>query len=59
METCHGEVFSEAVRAVMERGGRQIVAVGVNCTNPEYVEVSPEFSGQGVKFRIVNSVLLL
>ena len=43
----------------MERGGRQIVAVGVNCTNPEYVEVSPEFSGQGVKFRIVNSVLLL
>ena len=34
-------MFSDAVSSVMERGREgQIVAVGVNCTHPDYVEVS-------------------
>ena len=36
--TCHGELFSEAVRSVATSS--QVLAVGINCTSPEYVEVS-------------------
>ena len=47
METCHGEEFREAVKTVMgvarERGKRdgnqQVVAVGVNCSDPNYIQV--------------------
>lgn len=35
METCHGEKFSEAIKAVSKSDN--IVAVGLNCTSPEYV----------------------
>ncbi|CAI8044423.1 Homocysteine S-methyltransferase 1, partial [Geodia barretti] len=46
-ETCHGEEFREAVKTVMgvarERGKRdgnqQVVAVGVNCSDPNYIQV--------------------
>lgn len=33
---CHGEPYAEVVAAV--EGGRQVAAVGVNCTAPQYIE---------------------
>ena len=36
-QTCHGEEFSEAVTAVASSA--QVVAIGVNCTHPNFVEV--------------------
>ena len=44
-ETCHGEGFREAVKAVVTeareggRDGHQIVAVGVNCSDPTHIQV--------------------
>ncbi|KAK3598408.1 hypothetical protein CHS0354_005501 [Potamilus streckersoni] len=33
--TCHGELFSDAVRSVCQSD--QVIAVGLNCTSPQYV----------------------
>ena len=35
-KTCEGQPFEEAVRVA--EGSRQVIAVGVNCTRPEYVD---------------------
>ena len=36
-ETCHGEVFADAIASVSKSD--QVIGVGVNCTPPEYIEV--------------------
>ena len=40
LHTCHGELFSEAVSSVnYQQQQQQLVAVGVNCSDPGYLEV--------------------
>ena len=38
VETCHGDNFASAAAAVSQ--SPQVIAVGVNCLAPQYVEVS-------------------
>lgn len=35
--TCYGEVFSDVVKAMCSY--KQLVAVGINCSPPQYIEV--------------------
>ena len=67
METCHGEVFPEAVSTVLmaaaggrQGGGKQIVAVGANCCDPNHIQVGcgltlskvPPPLGKGLALRL-------
>lgn len=45
--TCHGELFSDVVIEIV-RQSAQIVAVGVNCTSPQFVK----FLLQGIKGKV-------